>query len=535
MILSLWMASPDIALAQSGMWTWLKGPQSSNVAGVYGTQGVAAAANCPPAMVNQFSWTASDGTFWLYGGQDHQSNGLAALWKYDPATNMWTWMKGPNTFGFTGEWGTQGVASATNLPPAKTFGGNSWVDLDGNFWMYGGENGDNYNGNMNNDLWKYDPLTNMWTWMKGSNMDDQPAVWGTMGVPDVDNQPPPRANGYATWADDDGDLWLFGGVVPGGESDDLWRYHIATNTWTWMSGSQTPNASAVYGTQGAQSPANTPGGRVGVSLGKDADGKLWLQGGGYIGSYYGWGDLWRLDPSTGQWAWMSGSSAALPQPVYGPICMPEPANDPGKRLLSPTWQTPDGRMWSFGVVSNSGNPGQNFTRSDLWTFCPSTLEWTWVHGPTSINPAGNWGTLGVSAPSNLPPGRDNGSWWTAPNGDLYLFGGATIGTPQWYSDLWRFTPDPACGACGSNTAIGTSAGEPVPQIIPNPSYGTEARMQLPPGNWHIVVHDGQGRVAGGRSSVQNGAPPPVELDAGVYLVTMRNGQVTHTVRWVVQR
>jgi len=60
-------------------------------------------------------------------------------------------------------------------------------------------------------------------------------------------------------------------------------------------------------------------------------------------------------------------------------------------------------------------------------------------------------------------------------------------------------------------------------------------MQLPPGNWHIVVHDGQGRVAGGRSSVQNGAPPPVELDAGVYLVTMRNGQVTHTVRWVVQR
>lgn len=209
----------------------MKGPQTPGGADVYGTQGVAAPTNHPPGCVNQYSWTAQDGTFWMFGGQDNGGEALAALWKYDPATNMWTWMKGPSTFYFEGNFGTQGVEASTNLPPAKTFGGASWVDLDGNFWMYGGENGDNYNQDANNDLWRYNPATNNWTWMKGTIMDNPPAVWGSMGVPDINNQPPPHSTCYGTWCDDQGDLWLFGGIYQG-DLDDLWRYNIATNTWT---------------------------------------------------------------------------------------------------------------------------------------------------------------------------------------------------------------------------------------------------------------------------------------------------------------
>lgn len=480
------------AIAQAGEWTWMKGPQAPGGAGVYGTQGVAAVANHPPGCVNQFSWTAQDGTFWMFGGQDNSGHGLAALWKYDPATNLWTWMKGPSSFYFLGVFGTQGVEAATNLPPAKTFGGASWVDLDGNFWMYGGENGDNYDNNANNDLWRYNPATNNWTWMKGSTLDNPPAVWGAQGVPDINNQPPARNNCYGTWVDDSGDLWMFGGAILQETIDDLWRYHIATNTWTWMNGSQTNNAPAVYGTMGVQAASNTPGARVSYALGKDADGMLWLQGGSLGAGFYGWGDVWRLDPAAGQWAWMSGSSNANPAPVTGTACLPSISNDPGKRLTSPTWQTADGRMWTFGLVSSSGNPLYNFSRNDLWTFCPTTLTWTWVHGPAANNDAGNWGTQGVASPGNRPNGRSMASAWVAQNGDLYLFGGTPLGAFTTYGDLWRFTPDAACGACSDAMTVSEERVNTDP-ISPNPVVGGTLNVTLPVGPWSIDVFDMTGR------------------------------------------
>ncbi|MEO8591037.1 MAG: kelch repeat-containing protein [Flavobacteriales bacterium] len=521
------------ALAQAGQWTWMKGPQTPGGAGVYGTQGLAAAANRPPGCVNQYSWTAQDGTFWMFGGQDNSGNGLAALWKYDPVTNMWTWMKGPSTFHFDGDFGTQGVAAATNLPPAKTFGGASWVDLAGNFWMYGGENGDNYNGNTNNDLWKYDPGTNNWTWMKGTMADNPPAGWGSMGVPDMNNQPPARNNCYGTWVDEEGDLWMFGGMIFQDPADDLWRYNIATNTWTWMNGSQTTNAPAVYGTLGFQAPTNTPGARIAYALGKDADGKLWMQGGGLGPGFYGWGDVWRLDPTSGEWTWMSGSANANPTASTGSACVASSTNDPGKRLTSPTWQTADGRMWTFGLVSSSGNLQFNYSRNDMWTFCPNTLTWTWVHGPATNDDPGSWGTLGVSSPTNRPNGRSMSSAWVALNGDLYMYGGNPLGVFTTYGDLWRFTPDPDCGPCGVVTGVAEDMTGSV-SIAPNPVVDGTLTVTLPDGNWSIEVLDMTGRKV---MDTGNGMGT-IHLDIshllnGGYVLTARTSKETHNMKFIV--
>lgn len=512
----------------------MKGPQTPGGTGVFGTQGVAAAANHPPGCVNQYRWTAQDGTFWLYGGQDNSGRGLAALWKYDPVTNEWTWMKGPNTFFFEGDFGTQGVEAATNLPPAKTFGGASWVDQDGNFWLYGGENGDNYNGDTNNDLWRYNPTTNNWTWMKGTFLDNPPAVWGSVGVPDINNQPPARNNCYGTWVDDAGDLWLFGGRIFQETSDDLWRYTIATNTWTWVNGSQTTNAPAVYGTLGVQAPANTPGARVAYALGKDDDGLMWLHGGSVDAGYYGWGDVWRLDPATGHWAWMGGSQSANPIAVVGTACLPSSINDPGKRLTSPTWQTADGRMWTFGLVSSSGNPNFNFSRNDLWTFCPSTFTWTWVHGPAGNNDGGSWGTQGVASPNNRPNGRTMASAWVAQNGDLYLFGGSPLGAFATHGDLWRFQPDNNCGACGSATV----PEEPLKQMLavaPNPVNGGLVALTLPAGNWSIEVFDVLGRSVMATAAMGNTYLNSDHLPVGSYVVVARAPSAMLSAALIVAR
>jgi hypothetical protein len=45
-------------------------------------------------------------------------------------------------------------------------------------------------GDYRNDLWKYSG--GQWTWMGGSNLADQPAVYGTQGTPGLGNIPGPR-------------------------------------------------------------------------------------------------------------------------------------------------------------------------------------------------------------------------------------------------------------------------------------------------------------------------------------------------------
>lgn len=301
-----------------------------------------------------------------------------------------------------------------------------------------------------------------------------------------------------------------------------------------MNGSQAPNAPAVYGSLGVQSANNTPGGRVAYSLGKTPDGMLWLHGGALGAGAYGFGDLWRLDPANGEWTWMGGSSTANPPPLNGTLCLPQGTNDPGERLTNPTWQTPDGRMWRFGIMSSSGFLPNNYDRSDLWAFCPTTMEWTWVHGPATNNVPGNWGTIGVSSPTNLPNGRQMASAWTALNGDLFYFGGAPLGAFATCGDLWRFTPDPSCGACGT-TAVQDDIEPTAFSTAPNPLENGPLRLTLPVGHWSIDVLDKLARrvistTAKGNTDLEFGSLPN-----GSYMVVARDGDVQHTARVLLAR
>jgi hypothetical protein len=64
-----------------------------------------------------------------------------------------------------------------------------------------------------------------------------------------------------------------------GASNDLWRFNPTTKAWTWVSGSSTINASAVYGSLGVAASNNVPGARFGADGWIDKDGNLWLFGG----------------------------------------------------------------------------------------------------------------------------------------------------------------------------------------------------------------------------------------------------------------
>ena len=61
-----------------------------------------------------------------------------------------------------------------------------------------------------NDLWKYSPSTNEWTWIGGSNITAQSGIYGTLGISNSSNIPGARY-GSNSWTDSMGNFWIFGG------------------------------------------------------------------------------------------------------------------------------------------------------------------------------------------------------------------------------------------------------------------------------------------------------------------------------------
>ena len=341
-----------IAQPSFGKWTWMSGANTTWQAAIYGTKGVPDAANIPGARESCVSWIDNFGNLWLFGGYGMGISGeygaLNELWRYNISSGQWTWMSGSDTVDQPGFYGTIGVPDAANVPGSR-WGSISWTDNSGNFWLFGGGGVDDYL----NDLWRYDPDTNMWTWMSGPKTIYQDGLYGTKGVPDAANVPDSREKSVS-WTDSSGNLWLFGGQ---GNSlhNDLWRYEPDTGMWTWMSGSNTGFQNGVYGTMGVPDAANVPGSRWGSISWTDNLGNFWLFGGQGLdigNSHSGWlNDLWRYDPDTNMWTWMSGSDTKNQDGVYGTMGVPDAANMPGGLFSGVSWTDDSGNLWFFGAAT----------------------------------------------------------------------------------------------------------------------------------------------------------------------------------------
>ena len=84
-----------------------------------------------------------------------------------------------------------------------------------------------------------------------------------------------------------------------------------------MSGSDTVNQEGFYGTRGIPDPANVPGARWQSISWIDSSGNLWLFGGFEFDNWGDMNDLWRYEPDTGMWTWISGSAQDLQKGRYG--------------------------------------------------------------------------------------------------------------------------------------------------------------------------------------------------------------------------
>ena len=430
------------SFSQAGEWTWMHGNSGNNPPGSFGTQGVAAANNKPPGLYEAVSWTDNDHNFWLFGGVNGGIYG--DLWKYDVATNFWTWINGNAGLNTPGSYGTQGVSSPTNHPGARGYGTIGWVDSSGNLWMFAGWGYDAFGtyGPLS-DVWLYNISTNEWTWIKGSNSSYQLANYGTILVASATNDPGNRYETNAGWTDEEDNLWIFGGESQQGFTinlNDVWKYEPATNDWTWMQGTTASAGyqAAVYGTQGVPDPSNTPGSRSAYCVSKDADGKFWMFGGYYMFPNPAYNDLWMFDPVTLEWTWMGGSTFQNDNGNYVGLCDTNSQLPSARYENRSNWTDDCGNLWTFGGVSN--NIGG---LTDLWIYSVSTGKWIWASGSNAGNMFPVYGTQGISNAANMPGGRSGSVTWTDSSGNLWLFGGFDFNFNT-KNDLWRFQIDPTC-------------------------------------------------------------------------------------------
>ncbi|MGA9068740.1 MAG: kelch repeat-containing protein [Terracidiphilus sp.] len=334
---------------------------------------------------------------------------------------------------------------------------SSWTDKNGNFWLFGGFG---YDGNDEEgylgDLWEFNPSTKQWSWVIGfvyADPHNSPA-----------NVPMPlNRTGSATWTDNQGNLWLFGGydfLWPYGSSytSDLWEY---SGGWTLVGGNTGAAYFGVYGTLGKPDSGNIPGSRSSASSWTDKSGHLWLFGGWGLGADDGsqpgtftgdLNDLWEFDPSSKEWAWWGGSSKISPHPgVYGSLGEPAAGNAPGIRQEAANWTDSNGNFWLFGGWGTDSTQ-QACGPDDIWEFNPTATQWAWMGGSDvcdAQDQTGVYGIQGTPAPGNLPPGRIQASTWKDMRGNLWLFGGtgyngahSTFENGPYLNDLWVYQPLP---------------------------------------------------------------------------------------------
>ena len=68
--------------------------------------------------------------------------------KAQTLNSSWTWISGSNSINQNGIYGTQGIASSSNIPGGR-YNSISWIDSNNNLWLFGG-NGYSTNNNLGN-------------------------------------------------------------------------------------------------------------------------------------------------------------------------------------------------------------------------------------------------------------------------------------------------------------------------------------------------------------------------------------------------
>jgi gliding motility-associated-like protein len=292
----------------------------------------------------------------------------------------------------------------------------------------------------------------VWTWIKGDTI-DQPfstANRGQLRVPSATNLPEGASSQMTHWTDGKDNLWImqtYGGSA-NGDTLIVWRYHIPSNTWTWMAGHDSLEITGAFSAsvkalyraslqwQGNESI-------FGNMHWSDTLGNFWM-----MTRIKATGDIFlsRFNIQTYQFEIIDHRTSNY--------------SSRGSRYVSSLSNFPNfvsrPVFWVRGenAFIYSGEDPINIKKStELWQYNMKTNLWTWLGGGyhnnhidflDSFRP--KYAQLGISSPINWPGYRQASTNNWIRNDKLYLFGGNTVGSISnngfqltsndlWYYDL----------------------------------------------------------------------------------------------------
>ncbi|MBL7698186.1 MAG: hypothetical protein JNK79_08515, partial [Chitinophagaceae bacterium] len=441
---------------------------------------------------------------------------------------QWTWINGTAQLNKPAVYGTKGVADASSTPGARD-GAESWTTPDGKLWLFGGL-AVNSNGNHTymNDLWMFDPSTNLWTWKHGpTTADPQTSNQGTQGVPSSTNLPMNRQ--YAsTWTDKAGNLWMYGGRAQNriGNLADLWKYDPAINQWTWISGTTNAFDEGEYGAEGVPDAGSRPPNLSSASAAVDINGNFWMVGGFTLQLFtddveFTTRTIWRYDPVAQLWTYFGDNDLVAEAishfPNFGTKGVADPANLPPTRLAGGLWVDSSGHLYWFGGLEfyfvGAGSDDLRFetaTRNDLWRYDTSTRIWTWINGNKEREAFGRYGTKGSPDPLNTPGARLSFATFDMLDGKMMLFGGSGYSEDNSGSlnDLWSYDPSNnewtwLSGSKSSNegAVYGTKG---TPDSLNHPGAASELNSFTQHSENAIWIYGGGGFAANASSTSESG-------------------------------
>jgi gliding motility-associated-like protein len=351
-------------------------------------------------------------------------------------SGTWIWLGGDSVRGSQGNFGIKGVSSPNNMPPCS-YESNYWTEKNGNLWMLGGVTDNNYSSN---SLWKYDINNQQWTWMNGPQASNSivSVNYGTLGIPSPLNYPPPSTFGSNCWTDSLGDFWLYGGNA----LDCFWKYHVATNEWTWMGGHMSNLVSFIeynptYGPKGVEDVSYYPGTRAECKSGWVHNNKLYLFGG--LNSYYKYkNDLWYYNISNNKWAWEAGLTDTNSAGNFGLKGVATTNNLPPAKINYSRWFDNE-NFYLFGGA-DFDSVWTKYLRNDLWKYNLQTKLWTWISGTNTRNEAGSSNNFCEEDTNFIPMSRIENSSISVRNKCYqtnWTFGGYNYQN-GYHNDLWVF-------------------------------------------------------------------------------------------------
>lgn len=296
-----------------------------------------------------------DGNIWFFGGLYRDKNTAETftrsdLWRYNPKTKK---------FAFFDEY------AGSQSKPSDRYRARAWFDNDNNMWMYGGAV-DTPSGSLSyNDLWKFNTTTKSWAFISGDK--NQPfckncpnGVYpGTEYNPTIQYYPRARSD-YGYWQDNSGNFWIYGGYAEShgvDEYGDLWKFSPTNKEWTLISGNEAFNPPQT---------ATNPGSRNAPYCWVGSDNKLYMTGG--LRQYSSFlRDIWRINPTTGNWEAVKVDNMINNTPVSAGLKVESTTNIPGASVNTLNHITTGSHTYMFSGYGMGSNNLLGFTGA-MWRY-----------------------------------------------------------------------------------------------------------------------------------------------------------------------